>query len=57
MPKGNKKATGKKTSEPLTTLRFGIPLKFVEKYGYKHVQKISREQTLEILNNKFDNEN
>lgn len=42
MPKGNKKATGKKTSEPLTTMRFGSPLAHVSKLGYKKAQKIAR---------------
>ena len=42
MPKGNKQATGRKTSEPLITMRFGSPSKQVKELGYKEAQKIAR---------------
>ncbi len=42
MPKGNKQAKGRKTAEPLTTMRFGSPKKHVEELGYKEAQNIAR---------------
>ena len=42
MPKGNKQATGRKTSEPLMTMRFGSPAEHIKELGYKDAQKIAR---------------
>jgi hypothetical protein len=49
MSKGNKQATGRKTSEPLLTMRFGSPKAHIEELGYKEAQKIARVAANEAI--------